>query len=89
MYIYHNINFTNILSQRTNTDAMAPIAMHMLNQDLCCVRLERDAIVPVINDGILHHGIRATIQIPAIRILGLVSALTISTYVNTIKHNIR
>lgn len=70
--ILNNVDLADVLSQGAYTDAMATIAVHVLNQNFGAVGLERNAVVSIIDYTVLDHDVRAAICVPAIRVLRLV-----------------
>lgn len=68
---------------------MAAVAVHILNQNLGRVRLERDTIVAIVYDTLLDDNIAAAVRIPAIGILRHVLTLTIAADVDAVEDNVR
>lgn len=67
---------------------MTAIAVHVLNQDVRTVRLERHAIVAVVNHTILNHDVRAAVCIPTISVLRRIVTRTVSTNVEILKDDV-
>lgn len=72
--VLHNIDLAGVLAQRPNRDAVRPVAHEVLHHDIRAVRLERHAIIPIIDVGVLNHNVAAPIRVPAVRVLSRVLA---------------
>ena len=86
--VLDNINFAGILAQRTNTNTMATVADQVLNNDVGAVRLERNAIVAVVDMRVLNDNIVGTVRVPAIRVLSGVLALAAAEDVDVVEYNV-
>lgn len=64
--ILHDIDLTEILSQTTDTNTVTTIAPQVLDNDISAIRLERNAVVAIINVRILDDNVVGPICVPAI-----------------------
>lgn len=73
--VLNNVKAIGILSEGANRDAMRGVADQALNDDIGAVWLERDAIIVVLDEGVLDDDVVRNICVPAIQILGLVAVI--------------
>lgn len=71
VHIFYNVDLSLVLAQTPHTNAMTPIAVQILHQDIRAVRLEAYAIVAVVDMAVLYHNVRRPQRIPPIGITGL------------------
>jgi len=86
--VLDNINLSWVLAQRTNTNTVAAVADQVLNNDVGAVRLERHAIVAVVDVRVLDHDVVGTVRVPAIRVFSRVLALAAAEDVDVVKYDV-
>ena len=64
---------------------MATVADHVLDNHLCAVWLERDAVVAIVDDTVLNDNVAAAVSVPAVRVFGCVVALAVAVNVDIAK----
>jgi hypothetical protein len=47
--VFNQVDFAGILAERADADAVAAVAYEVLNDDVCAVGLERDAVIAVVD----------------------------------------
>ena len=73
--VLYDVDFTGILSQATNTDAVAAVADNVLHEDVGAVRLEGHAVVAVVDDAVLDDNVGRAVCVPAVGVFGNVAGL--------------
>jgi hypothetical protein len=61
-----NVDLSNVLTQRTNRDAMGVRAMHILDHNISSIRLKRNTVVIIKDDAVLNHDGVRSVKIPTI-----------------------
>jgi hypothetical protein len=57
VYVLDDIVFFDVLAQRSDRDTVGTVAFQALHDDVGAVGLERDAVVRVIDDGVLDNDV--------------------------------
>jgi hypothetical protein len=86
--VLNDIDFAGILPQATNTDTMTAVADKILHDDIRAIRLERNAVVAVVDVRLLNDDVIGAISIPAISVLSGVLAHTATSNVDIGEQNI-
>jgi hypothetical protein len=72
--VLDDIDFASVLAQATNADTVGAVANKILHDNVGAVGLERDAVIAVVDDGVLDDDIVGAVCVPAVRVLGGVIA---------------
>lgn len=64
--VFNNVDFAGVLAERADADAMAAVADEVLHKDVCAVWLEGDAVVAVVDVGVLDDDVVGAVRVPAI-----------------------
>jgi hypothetical protein len=68
---------------------MTPIAAQPLNHNVDASRLERYAVVAVVDDGVLYNNVARVERVPAVRVMGLpADADIVKDYVLRVAHEV-
>jgi hypothetical protein len=59
------IDFADVLAETANADAVATIAHEVLHDDVGAVGLEGDAVVAVVDVGVLDYDVVGAVGIPS------------------------
>lgn len=68
--VLDNVVLVHVLAKGPDRDAVAAVAREALDDDVGAIGLERDAVVPVVDDRVLDHDAVGAVRVPAVRILG-------------------
>jgi hypothetical protein len=68
--VLDNVVLRRVLAQRPDRDAVAAVALQPLHHHVGAVRLERHAVVAVVDDRVLDHDAVGPVCVPAVRVLG-------------------
>lgn len=80
--VLHNVDLSDVLSERANGDTVGAVADKVLHNDVGGVGLERNAVVAVVDVGVLDDDVAAAISVPSVGILGRVAARASARDVN-------
>jgi hypothetical protein len=98
------VDCAGVLAEGTDTNAVAAVADEVLDDDVCAVGLERDAIVAVVNVRVLNDNVVGAVGVPTnqisiafseisnvnlpVSVLGLVLAYTATSNVDVGENNL-
>lgn len=68
--VLDNVVLLHVLAEGADRDAVAAVAREALDDDVGAVGLERDAVVPIVDDRVLDHDAVGPVRVPAVRVLG-------------------
>lgn len=63
--VFDNVDFAGVLAERADADAVAAVANEVLHEDICAVWLEGDAVVAVVDVGVLDDDVVGAVGVPA------------------------
>jgi hypothetical protein len=75
--VLNNIILLDVLSERSDRDAVASITGKPLYDDIGAVGFERNAVVAVVYHGILNNNAIGTVRVPTICVLGCSARCTV------------
>ena len=64
--VLHVIDFADVLAETADANAVAAVAHEVLNDDIGAVGLEGDAVVAVVDVGVLDYDVVGAVGVPAI-----------------------
>lgn len=86
--VLDDVDLADVLSERANRDTVGAVADEVLNDDVGRVWLERDAVVTVVDVGVLDDNVVAAVCVPAVSVLGGVAAHTAALDVDVGEHDV-
>ena len=86
--VLDDIRFAGVLAEGSDADAVAAVAVNVLDQDLGAVGLEAHAVVSVVYDAVLDDNVAAAVRVPAVGVLCQIGAAAIAANVYIVKDDV-
>jgi hypothetical protein len=70
--VLHDVHLADILTQTTNADSVASVADQVLHDDIGAVWFEGNAVIAVVDVGVLNHDVVRAVGVPARIMLSII-----------------